>query len=218
MWELLAARAMSHSVVVSLMSSSMLDCLGVKGQSWSYPSYSLYWSCHCLWSCIDVRIVSSCTIMVDSWWEVCISSLFCLVASASSCIIDVVNHMPCDNVKFDRLSKSFAAWAVMLVCRLWFVCAAGIGLSDCAVVMTVVGGCVPVVKLYNRKSLSACPMRLLLACNTQLLAGSHCHVTCWWMVSLVNVVVTFWAWSCPNVGLRIHLVNGKRCQTALQPC
>jgi len=66
-------------------------------------------------------------------------------------------------------------------------------LSDCAIVVTVVGGYVPVIKLYNGKLLRAHPMRLLLACSTQLLAGSHCHVACWLMVSSVNVVVTFWA-------------------------
>ncbi len=46
--------------------------------------------------------------MVESWWDFCVSSRFCQVARASSCMVVVVNHMPCDKVELDILSESVA--------------------------------------------------------------------------------------------------------------
>jgi len=104
----------------------------------------------------------------------------------------------------------------VLVCLLKFVCPVG-GLSVWAIVVTIVGSCV-VARLYMGKSLSAQLISVLLAWSMQLLIGSHCHVTCWVMVSSVNAMATCWAWPCPNVGSRIHFVNGNRWQMALQLC
>jgi len=103
--------------------------------------------------------------MVESWWEVCILS-FCCITRALSCMVVVVNHIPCDNVKLDKLSKSFMVWAAVVLCQLEFVCATGSGLSDWAVVVTMVGSCVSIIKLYKGKSLSAHLISVLLAWRT----------------------------------------------------
>jgi len=118
-------------------------------------------------------------------------------------------------VELDRLSKSVGAWAATLVCQLEVIGPVS-WLSACAIVVTIVGSCV-VARLYMG-SLSAWPISVLLACKTQLLIGSYCHVACWVMVSSVNAVATWWAWPWPNVGSRIHFINGNRCQMASWPC
>ncbi len=98
--------------------------------------------------------------MVESWLDVCVSNLFCVVV--------VVNHVPWESIELERLSKSFVWWAVMVVGQSEQDCSAGGCLVGWAIVVTVVDGWVLVVRLYRGKSFSALPMRLLLACRMQL--------------------------------------------------
>jgi len=129
-----------------------------------------------------------------------------------------VSHIPWDNVELDRLLELFTVWVAMVVFQLEVACAVCGGLADWAMVVTMVGSWVDAIRLYNRKSFKAHPISVLLAWRTQLLAGSHCHVACRLIVSGVKAMDTCWAWPWPNVSLRIHFTNGKRCWTELWPC
>ncbi len=73
--------------------------------------------------------------MVVSWVEVCVSSLV------------VVNHISWDNIELERLSESFVVWAVVVICWSNGACVAGGGLINWAMVVTVVGSWVVIIKL-----------------------------------------------------------------------